>query len=152
MMMSRPPHRSPVKNLTRERNKEELKQRCIARVTASRRQLFDTLRGNRAAALAGQPLASGTDDRSLSELVNEEWSQMQAESATSLLETEKLSGDDYIEVMTFLEELLQQDMRAQGTPLVNQSSTQRTRDRDRVQSSDEMRECVCVCRARDAAA
>jgi hypothetical protein len=139
MSSSRPAHRSPVKNIAmmRDMRKEELKQRCLARVAANRHSAINSARQQRltfdSTATSSSPMASQdtaamqvaasdtVPNSELRALISEEWRRMQAEGGTadsmanaSVLDTELLSGSDYIDVMTALQELLYNDLYQQG--------------------------------------
>eukprot|EP01098_Paradermamoeba_levis_P011178 TRINITY_DN4769_c0_g1_i1.p1 TRINITY_DN4769_c0_g1~~TRINITY_DN4769_c0_g1_i1.p1 ORF type:complete len:235 (+),score=58.17 TRINITY_DN4769_c0_g1_i1:81-785(+) len=102
-------HRSPLKQVHSSNSlKEKLKQNCLKRLKEDRRLFIDSIRGGK---------------ENINRLILEEWnssslnpspscsspSPICISSSPALLATEKLTGEDYTEVMLFLEENLKDE-------------------------------------------
>eukprot|EP01102_Stenamoeba_stenopodia_P012774 TRINITY_DN4066_c0_g1_i1.p1 TRINITY_DN4066_c0_g1~~TRINITY_DN4066_c0_g1_i1.p1 ORF type:complete len:241 (-),score=60.26 TRINITY_DN4066_c0_g1_i1:49-771(-) len=108
-----PTRRSQFKSkgaTTTDALKETLKRKCLAKMKQNRNDMVDRARGG--SEQATSPFRNNNEMRSF---IRDEWFGMRNVSKSLLAATEELDGDDYFEIMQFLEEELRKDLQNDGS-------------------------------------
>jgi len=104
--------------------KETLKRKCLAKMKQNRSEMVDRARGGN----EQQPTSPFKDNNEMRTFIRDEWFGMRNRTKSLLSATEELSGDDYIEIMQFLEEELLRDLQRDGTYKTKNSMYLSTRE------------------------